>query len=132
MISINKITVGGYLGKDAETVNFKNGGHVIKFPVAVTEKFTKKDGTPVENTTWFNVEIFRKAESKLAQYLTKGTPVYVEGKIKNETYDKEDGTKGYSTKVVASNLQLLGAKKDSEPTAESYTSEVGDSEEIPF
>ena len=128
MISINKIVVGGYIGKDAETVNFKNGGQVIKFTVATTERFTKKDGTPVENTTWFNVEIFRKAESKLAQYLTKGTPVYVEGRIKNETYDKADGSKGYSTKVVASNLQLLGAKKDSEKEI------LGDenSEEVPF
>ena len=127
MISINKIVVGGYLGKDAETVNFSNGGCVIKFTVAVTEKFTKKDGTPVENTTWFNVEIFRKAESKLPDYLKKGTPVYVEGRVKNETYDKEDGTKGYSTKVVASNIQLLGAKKDDAETEIS-----GDTEESPF
>ena len=128
MISINKVTIGGYLGKDAETVNFKNGGQVIKFTVATTERFTKKDGSPVENTTWFNVEIFRKAESKLREYLKKGTPVYVEGKIKNETYDKEDGTKGYSTKVVALNIQLLGAKKDSETEISGDT----DTEDAPF
>ena len=128
MISINKITVGGYIGKDAETVNFKNGGQVIKFTVATTERFTKKDGTPVENTTWFNVEVFKKAESKLAQYLLKGTPVYVEGRIKNETYDKEDGTKGYSTKVVAYSIQLLGAKKDSETEISGDT----DTEDAPF
>jgi single-strand DNA-binding protein len=127
MLNLNKIVVAGHLGKDAETLNFKNGGCVIKFSVATTEKYTKKDGTPIENTTWFNVEIFRKSESKLAEYLKKGNPVYVEGKIKNETYDKEDGTKGYSTKVVASNIQLLGAKKDDAETEIS-----GDTEEAPF
>ncbi len=128
MLNLNKIVVAGHLGKDAETVNFEKGGCVIKFSVASSEKYTKKDGTAVENTTWFNVELFRKTDT-VAQYLVKGTPVYVEGKIKNETYDKADGTKGYSTKVLASNIQLLGSKKGE--TTETVTSEEN-SDDIPF
>lgn len=129
MLNLNKIVVAGHLGKDAEVVNFEKGGCVIKFSVASSEKYTKKDGSVVENTTWFNVELFRKTNT-VAQYLTKGTPVYVEGKIKNETYDKQDGTKGYSTKVLASNIQLLGSKKG-ETTETSVTSEENP-DEVPF
>ena len=129
MLNLNKIVIGGHLGKDAEVTNFEKGGCVVKFSVASSEKYTKKDGSVIENTTWFNVELFRKTNT-VAQYLTKGTPVYVEGKIKNETYDKADGTKGYSTKVLASNIQLLGSKKG-ETTDTSVTSEENP-DEVPF
>ena len=126
-MNINKIMIGGNLGKDAETLRFKSGGAVIKFSVATTEIFTDKTGEKQERTTWHNVELFRKTESKLGEYLKKGTPVFVEGSIRNESYDKPDGTKGYATKIIASNVQLLGGKK------QDGGGSIGEnSEDIPF
>jgi single-strand DNA-binding protein len=115
----------GYLGKDAETTVFENGGAVVKFSVGATEKFTKKDGTVVENTTWFNVELFRKS-GKIAEYLKKRTPVLIEGSLKNESYEK-DGVTKYITKVKASNVVLLGGKD-----APSQVSSEGSDEDTPF
>lgn len=125
MISLNRVTVMGYLGKDAETTVFENGGAVVKFSVGATEKFTKKDGTVVENTTWFNVELFRKS-GKIAEYLKKRTPVLIEGSLKNESYEK-DGVTKYITKVKASNVVLLGGKD-----APSQVSSEGSDEDTPF
>jgi single-strand DNA-binding protein len=97
----------GHLGRNAD-VKPVGERFVIKFSVAVSRKV--KD---VESTTWWNVSYWSKSE-RLAQYLTKGTPVFVSGEPVLREYDKKDGTKGQSLDLDAKEVKLLGGKQDGE------------------
>lgn len=135
MSSFNKAVVLGYLGKDAELKSTQNGNSVASFSVATSETFKNKAGEKTEKTTWHNIQVWGKTAEALSQYLTKGTRVLVEGKISNRSYDKQDGTKGYISEIIAGNIVLLGnssgTKSESAP-AENYTADGPDSDEIPF
>ena len=107
MASFNKITIIGYLGRDAEQ-RFTPGGMVVaSFSVATTEK--RKDG---EKTTWFRVSLFGKQAEAVAQYLIKGKLVFVEGSLRQEEYTTKDGATRTTLEVNATSLQLLGGKDD--------------------
>ncbi|MHB1681076.1 MAG: single-stranded DNA-binding protein [bacterium] len=135
MSSFNKAVVLGYLGKDSELKSTQNGNSVASFSVATSETFKNKAGEKTEKTTWHNIQVWGKTAEALSQYLTKGTRVLVEGKISNRSYDKQDGTKGYISEIIANNIVLLGnssgTKSESAP-AENYTADGPDSDEIPF
>jgi single-strand DNA-binding protein len=112
--SVNKAILIGHLGRDAETKFTPGGTAVTKFSVA-TSRQTKdpQSGEWKEETDWTNIVVW-KAEN-LANYLTKGARVYVEGRIHSRSYDDKDGKKVYATEVVAfaSDIILLGGKGDS-------------------
>ena len=107
MPSFNKITIVGYLGRDAEPRFTPGGMAVASFSVATTEK--RKDG---EKTTWFRVSLFGKQAENIAQYLTKGKLVFVEGSLRQEEYTTKDGATRTALEVNATSLQLLGGKDD--------------------
>lgn len=127
---LNKIQLIGHVGKDAEVTNFEKGGNATKFSLATTNKWTNKNGESQEKTVWHNVVFFGKSD-KLAQYITKGKPIYVEGSMNNRSYEKQDGSKGYISEVVASNIQFLGGnditKGNDEPEGA-----ITESDDIPF
>ncbi len=107
--SVNKVILVGNLGRDAETKFTSSGVAVTRFSVATMERWKdKQTGEWKEETEWHNVTQWR-AEN-LAPYLTKGKQVYVEGKMKTRSYEK-DGEKRYSTEVVADDVVLLGGGK---------------------
>ena len=112
MPSFNRITIVGYLGRDAEQRFTPGGMAIASFSVATTEK--RKDG---EKTTWFRVSLFGKQAEAVAQYLTKGKLVYVEGSLRQEEYTTKDGQTRTALEVNATSLQLLGGKDDT-PRAE--------------
>lgn len=127
-MSFNKITVVGNLGSDAK-VSPNGEKFVINFSAATTEKV--KDESI---TTWFNVAYFVNKDT-LAQYLTKGTLVYVEGRLRQEEYADKDGNKRTTLKVVASDLQLLGGKASAdggEAPKKAKKAAAGSDEDIPF
>lgn len=107
MPSFNRITIVGYLGRDAEQRFTPGGMAVASFSVATTEK--RKDG---EKTTWFRVSLFGKQAENVAPYLTKGKLVYVEGSLRQEEYTTKDGSTRTALEVNASSIQLLGGKDD--------------------
>ncbi|MHB1664942.1 MAG: single-stranded DNA-binding protein [bacterium] len=139
MSSFNKAVVLGYLGKDSELKSTQNGNSVASFSVATSETFKNKEGVKTEKTTWHNIQVWGKTAEALSQYLTKGTRVLVEGKISNRSYDKQDGTKGYISEIIANNIVLLGNGNSSGTKSiesapaetENYTAD-GDDENIPF
>lgn len=98
--SVNKVILVGHLGKDAETKFTPSGSSVTKFSVA-TNRRTKdsQSGEWKDETDWANIVVW-KAEN-VANYLTKGKLVYVEGRLQTRTYDDKDGKKQYVTEVVA-------------------------------
>lgn len=107
--SINKVILVGNLGKDAETRFIPSGAAVTNFSVATARRWKDQSGEWKEETDWHNVQIW-KAE-KLAEYLRKGTTVYVEGRLKNRSYEDKDGQKRYVTDIIADDVILLGGGK---------------------
>lgn len=111
-MSVLKIECVGHLGKDSVT-NTVNGKNVINFTVAHTESFKKQDGAKVEKTTWLSCAYWIDSPL-IAQYLKKGTMVYIEGMPEPAIYDKNDGTKGLDFKVRVFNVRLLAQPKNAE------------------
>ena len=108
MASLNKVQLIGNVGKEPE--NRQVGDNVvIKFTVATTERFTDRNGQQVDNTEWHNVEYWSR-NGGILQYLHKGTQVYVEGKLKTDSWQGQDGKTNYKTSIRAQVLQLLGGK----------------------
>jgi single-strand DNA-binding protein len=105
--SVNKVILVGHLGRDAETKFTPGGTSITRFSVA-TNRRTKdsQSGEWKDETDWTNVVLW-KAEN-LANYLTKGKQLYVEGRIQTRSYEDKDGKKIYSTEVVAEEVILLG------------------------
>ena len=114
-MSFNQIEIIGNLGKDAE-VREVNDLKVVTFSVAVTEKWTDKDGNAQEHTDWFTVDYFCKSAG-IAAYLKKGIQVFVLGRMVSREYEK-DGQKRIAWSVRAATIKLLGDKKE-EAKAES-------------
>ena len=105
-----KLLAIGHLGKDCIT-NTVNGKNVINFSVAHSEKYKDVQGNMVEKTTWVECAYWTD-RTAIAQYLRKGTQVYVEGTPEVRTYPKNDGTTGASLSIRVFNIQLLGGRSD--------------------
>ena len=108
MASVNKAIIVGNVGKDPEVVTFQDGSELAKFTLAATEKYTGRDGQQKSETEWFNIVTGGKLAAVVKQFVHKGSQVYVEGKFRTRTYQKQDGSTGYSTEVQCMTLQLLG------------------------
>jgi single-strand DNA-binding protein len=107
--SVNKCILVGHLGRDAETKFTPGGAAVTRFSVATNRRWKdQQSGEWKEETNWTNVVLWR-AEN-LANYLTKGKQLYVEGRIQTRSYDDKDGKKVYATEVVADEVILLGGQ----------------------
>jgi len=106
--SVNKAIVLGHLGKDAETKFTPSGVAVTKFSVATSSRW-KDNHEWKKQTDWHNIVLWR--QENLANYLTKGKQVYVEGRLQTRSFDDRDGVKRYVTEVVADGVILLGGQQ---------------------
>jgi len=107
--SVNKVILVGHLGRDAETRFTPAGVAVTKFSVATNRRWKdQQSGEWKEETDWANIVLWR--QENLANYLTKGKQVYVEGRLQTRSYDDKDGKKQYMTEVVAEDVILLGGR----------------------
>lgn len=107
--SVNKVILIGNLGKDAETKFTTSGAARTTFPVATSRRWKdQQTGEWKEETDWHNVVLWR--QENLANYLTKGKQVYVEGRLQTRNYEDKDGRKVYVTEVVAEDVVLLGGR----------------------
>ena len=114
MASVNKVIIVGNLTKDPESRSFPDGSPVANISVACNEKYKDKQGEMKEVVEYINVVFFGKLADIVADYLRKGSSVYVEGKLKTEKYTDKQGIEKYSTKVVANSMQMLGGKPSGE------------------
>lgn len=111
MAGINKVIIVGNLGRDPEMRYTPNGSPVTSFSVAVSRNWKTPDGESREETEWFNVECWNKLAEIANQYLAKGRQVFIEGRLRTESWDdKNTGEKKYRTKVVANEMQMLGQR----------------------
>lgn len=107
--SVNKVILVGHLGRDAETGYTPSQVARTKFSVATSRRWKdQQTGEWKEETDWSNVVLWRS--ENLAQYLTKGKQVYVEGRLRSHSYEDKDGKKVYATEVVAEEVILLGGR----------------------
>src|SRR5579875_665450 len=122
--SVNKVILVGNLGRDAETKFTPSGAAVTKFSVATTRSWKDQQTNEwKEETNWTNVIVWR--QENLANYLTKGKQVYVEGRLQTRSYDDKDGKKVYTTEVIADDVILLGGRGDSANAAGAGGYEAG-------
>ncbi|MFH1596892.1 MAG: single-stranded DNA-binding protein [Pseudomonadota bacterium] len=136
MAGINKVILVGNLGADPEMRYTAGGTAVCRLKVATSRRYTDKQGNRQEETAWHRVDAWGKLAEICGQYLSKGRQVYIEGRIKYGSYEK-DGVKHYTTDIVAENMQMLGAGggrgADREPEPPFEPPEGGPPEDdIPF
>ncbi|WP_347555936.1 single-stranded DNA-binding protein [Robbsia sp. KACC 23696] len=111
MASVNKVIIVGNLGADPETRSFPSGsGSVTNLRVATTERYKDRDGNFQENTEWHRISLFNKLGEIAAQYLKKGSSVYIEGRIRTRKYQDKDGRDVYATEIVGDQMQMLGGR----------------------
>ena len=138
-MSVNRVTLIGHVGKNPETRAFQDGTGVTSFSLATSEKYKDKSGNLSEQTEWHNISCFGKLSEIANKYVTKGSQVYIEGKIKTNKYTDKAGVEKYAVNIVASSLQLLGSKEVKNPSVDvgeisNYASKsLGDIDEnLPF
>lgn len=116
---INKVILIGNLGKDPEARSFPNGGSVTNITVATSDSWRDKDGNQQERTEWHNVVFHNKLGEIAAQYLRKGSKVYIEGSLRTRKWqDKTSGQDRYTTEIHANEMQMLDGKPAGESRQE--------------
>ncbi len=104
---LNKVMIIGNLGRDPEMRYTPSGKPVTSFSVAVSRSWVKPEGERTETTDWFNVVAWGRLAEICSQYLTKGSMVYVEGRLETRSWEAENGQKHFRTEVVASDVNIL-------------------------
>ncbi len=118
MPGLNLVQLIGYLGRDPEGRFMPSGVKVCNFSLAVTRRWTDGGGEPQEATDWFNVEAWDRLGEICQEYLSKGSLVYIAGRLQTDRYEHEGETR-FFTKVIARQMQMLDRKEDQrEPALE--------------
>jgi single-strand DNA-binding protein len=108
---VNKVILIGNLGADPETRYMPSGGAVTNIRVATTDSWKdKQSGERQERTEWHRVSLFGRLAEIAAEYLRKGSQVYLEGRLQTRKWQAQDGTDRYSTDIVANEMQMLGGR----------------------
>ena len=110
MASVNKVILIGNLGADPETRYLPSGDAVTNIRIATTDVWKDKAGEKQEHTEWHRIAFFGKLAEIAGEYLKKGSPVYVEGRIRTRKWQDKEGQDRYSTEIVADRMQLLGSR----------------------
>lgn len=111
MASVNKAILIGNLGRDPELKYTPDGTAICTFAIATSRTWNDKDGNRQEKTDWHNIKLFRRQAEVANEYLKKGRPVYIEGRIETRSWE-QDGQKRYMTEIIAEKMQFLGSRRD--------------------
>ena len=144
---VNKVILVGNCGQDPETRYTANGSAITNISIATSESWKdKQTGEKQERTEWHNVTFFGRLGEIAGEYLKKGSQVYIEGSLRTEKWQDKQGNDRYTTKVIASEMQMLGgrpggsgdysapAQQQSKPQPANQPAPVDDSfdDDIPF
>jgi single-strand DNA-binding protein len=110
MASVNKVILIGNLGADPETRYLPSGDAVTNIRIATTESWKDKNGERQEHTEWHRIAFFGRLAEIAGEYLKKGSPVYVEGRLQTRKWQDKDGQERYTTEIRADRMQLLGGR----------------------
>lgn len=109
---LNKAIIIGSLGADPELKYSGSGTAICTLSVATNESWTDKQGKKQERTEWHRIKLFDKLAEIANEYLRKGSLVYFEGKIRTDKYTDREGVERYATSILASEMQMLGGKRE--------------------
>lgn len=144
MAGINKVIIVGNLGNNPEIRTMPNGELVANISVATSESWKDKNtGELKETVEWHHIVLYRRLAEIAGKYLTKGSQVYIEGRLKTRKWQDSNGQDRYTTEIQGDNLQMLGGRQDepkqakaskAKPNPLSAMAEQGDgfSDGIPF
>ena len=111
MAGINKVIIVGNLGNDPEIRTMPNGEQIANISVATSESWTDKNtGEKKTQTEWHRIVLYRRLAEIAGQYLTKGSQVYIEGRLKTRKWQDSNGQDRYTTEIQGDNLQMLGGR----------------------
>ena len=117
MSGVNKVILVGRLGKDPEVRHLENGAAVANFSIATSETYKDRNtGERREQTEWHNIVLWRGLADVAERFLKKGDMIFVEGKLRTRSWEK-DGVTRYTTEIVGDNMTMLGGKGDGSPAA---------------
>lgn len=106
--SVNKVILIGNLGSDPEVRYLESGSAVAKFNIATTESYTNKSGERVDNTEWHRIELWEGLAKVAEKYLKKGNQVYIEGRIRTDSWTDKEGQQRTGVTIRANSMTLLG------------------------
>ena len=135
--ALNKVFLLGNLTRDPELRYTAQGTAVANFSIAVNRSYKASDGEFKKEVNFFKIVVWGKTGENCSNYLSKGRPVLVEGRLQNRNYETQDGQKRTTTEIVADNVQFLGTRGENAPAGaadgynESYADEAED-EAVPF
>ena len=132
MASLNKVMLIGNLGRDPES-RVLQSGMATNFSIATTRRYRSGSGEVVSETEWHNISMFGKLAEIAAQYLKKGSAVYIEGRIRSRKYQSKDGT---AYEIIADQMQMLSSRNDEgeaeKPAAQRRAPEPACDSDVPF
>jgi len=118
---LNKVMIIGRLGQDPKVTYTQSGSPVCTLNVATDESYTDRDGNKVERTEWHRIIVFQRSAENCGKYLTKGSLIYVEGKLTTRKWQDKDGADRFTTEIRADRVQFLDRKGDApQGGADSY------------
>jgi len=128
MPSLNKVFIIGNLTKDPELKYIPSGSAVGNLRVAINRKYKGQDGSMKEDVCYVSVTVWGKQAESCNEFLSKGSPIFVEGRLQSRSYETQDGQKRSVLDIVAVRVQFLGGKKKTgEATEESVPEETSES-----
>lgn len=107
---INKVILIGNLGADPEIRYTQSGTPVVNFRIATTERWKGQDGQQQENTEWHSIVAWRRLAEICSEFLSKGSKVYIEGKLQTRKWQDQNGNDRYTTEIVARDMQMLSPR----------------------
>ena len=129
MASLNRVTLIGHLGADPEVRYTQNREAIATIRIATTETYKdKSSGERKETTEWHRIVFFNRMAEVVGEYLKKGSPIYVEGRIQTRKWQDKDGQDRYVVEIIASEMQMLGSRpseKDTQPPGQAKRSANG-------
>lgn len=108
MRGVNKVMIIGRLGAEPDVHQFANGNRVTNVSVATSNQWTDANGQPKESTEWHKIKLFNRLGEVAAEYLNKGSKVYIEGSLRTRKWTDDNGLDRYITEIYASSMQMLG------------------------
>lgn len=109
---VNKVTLVGNVGDEPKINHFDNDGLVANFPLATNEIYVDKNGGEVKKTQWHRIVVWNNRARVVEDYIKKGDPLYLEGRIQTSSWEDKDGVKRFSTEIICDNFIMLGGKKE--------------------
>ena len=129
---LNKVILIGRLGREPELRYMANGEAVCNFSVATSESWKDKNGQRQESTEWHNVTMYRKLAEIAGKYLTKGSQVYLEGKIQSRKYQGKDGIERTAYEIIANEMKMLGGNAQTPAQKPQPAQAQEDISDVPF